>query len=299
MLTIDEANNILINGDGVLVTHIDSNMQNVNLAGAMFDQLAKMAIIILVRSGSAETEIDYKSHHVNYKDNNIVIIGKFNKIGHIKINRDFSADCLILSRKFISRLIPYRTSEANGPQMMPITNVIAMRDKPALHLSSEEKELAMEMLDKVEENIYRTKAELRVQILYVSVVAFLMELMNIIIPKYIGTSKPKNDRKRDIIQDFSNLLYANYKKEHSVSFYADKLCISAQYLTKSTRTLLGVSASKVISDMIVTEAIVMLRTPKISIQQIAQELGFSDQSSFGKFFKKAHGVSPLNYRKKF
>ena len=32
------------------------------------------------------------------------------------------------------------------------------------------------------------------------------------------------------------------------------------------------------------------------IQQIAEELSFSDQSSFGKFFKRHSGVSPLKYR---
>jgi AraC-like DNA-binding protein len=46
-----------------------------------------------------------------------------------------------------------------------------------------------------------------------------------------------------------------------------------------------------------TEAKILLRNPSLSIQQIADQLNFSDQSSFGKFFKKHHRMSPLEYRK--
>jgi AraC-like DNA-binding protein len=40
----------------------------------------------------------------------------------------------------------------------------------------------------------------------------------------------------------------------------------------------------------------LLRDPEMTIQQIAEELSFADQSSFGKFFKKQTGLSPLKYR---
>ena len=36
--------------------------------------------------------------------------------------------------------------------------------------------------------------------------------------------------------------------------------------------------------------------PDMTIQQVAEKMSFSDQSSFGKFFKKHTGLSPLRYR---
>ena len=41
-----------------------------------------------------------------------------------------------------------------------------------------------------------------------------------------------------------------------------------------------------------------LHTTDMGIKEIADELDFSDQSVFGKFFVKATGVSPLKYRKR-
>jgi AraC-like DNA-binding protein len=46
----------------------------------------------------------------------------------------------------------------------------------------------------------------------------------------------------------------------------------------------------------VEEASRLLRDPDLTLQQIAAELSFSDQSSFGKFFKKHSGITPMKYR---
>jgi AraC-like DNA-binding protein len=48
--------------------------------------------------------------------------------------------------------------------------------------------------------------------------------------------------------------------------------------------------------MRVEEASRLLRDPELTLQQIAEELSFSDQSSFGKFFKKHSGMTPMKYR---
>ena len=49
--------------------------------------------------------------------------------------------------------------------------------------------------------------------------------------------------------------------------------------------------------MLVREAKICLRNPSLSVQQVAEMLGFSDQSAFGKFFKRECGMSPVQYKK--
>ena len=48
--------------------------------------------------------------------------------------------------------------------------------------------------------------------------------------------------------------------------------------------------------MLVTKASVFLRKPELSIQQVADQLGFSDASTFGKFFRRHTGKTPTEYR---
>ena len=99
-----------------------------------------------------------------------------------------------------------------------------------------------------------------------------------------------------ILKEFAELLVKNIKTQTSIGFYAEKLCISKQYLSLIIKEKTRVTAGTILASMRVEIAAQMLRDPELTIQQIASELSFSDQSSFGKFFKKHTGVSPLKYR---
>ena len=99
-----------------------------------------------------------------------------------------------------------------------------------------------------------------------------------------------------IMKDFVELLLENIMAETSVSFYAEKLCISKQYLSLIVKDKTRVPIGTIISALRVETAARLLREPELTIQQVAEKLSFSDQSSFGKFFKKHTGVSPLKYR---
>ena len=99
-----------------------------------------------------------------------------------------------------------------------------------------------------------------------------------------------------ILKEFSELLVQNIKTETSVGFYAEKLCISKQYLSLIVKEKLHVTIGTVMASMRVEIAARLLRDPELTIQQVAEEMSFSDQSSFGKFFRKHTGLSPLKYR---
>lgn len=49
--------------------------------------------------------------------------------------------------------------------------------------------------------------------------------------------------------------------------------------------------------MLFSEARNLLTHSKLTVQEIATVLNFSDQSAFGKFFKRKAGVSPVDFRR--
>lgn len=92
-------------------------------------------------------------------------------------------------------------------------------------------------------------------------------------------------RSETLRQRFRELLMEECRMHREVTFYADKLCVTSDYLSKVVREYDGQSAAKWIINAVITEAKILLREPDKTINQIAIELNFPDQSTFGKFFK--------------
>ncbi|SDX23888.1 AraC-type DNA-binding protein [Lutibacter oricola] len=104
-------------------------------------------------------------------------------------------------------------------------------------------------------------------------------------------------RQEELAVRFWNILEENVTTERTVQFYADALCITTGHLSKTLKQLTGKTASQLIDDSVIMEARILLESPQYTITQIAEKLNFSDQSFFGKYFKKHIGLSPSEYRK--
>lgn len=151
------------------------------------------------------------------------------------------------------------------------------------------------MIDALNDKDHRFAEEINYAYFYI----LLTDMADMMWNKY-GEGGPSHfsdmTRSGGLLKEFARLLSDNIMKETSVGFYAEKLCISKKYLSSIIKERTRVSAGTIISVMRLETAARLLRDPELTIQQIASAMSFSDQSSFGKFFKKHTGMSPLKYR---
>lgn len=110
-----------------------------------------------------------------------------------------------------------------------------------------------------------------------------------------GSNENKN-RKNRIFDQFMGLLEEYHCKERKIGFYADKLCLTAKYLSQVILEVSGRHASEWIRDFVILEAKALLKSEQYTVQQISDMLNFANQSFFGVYFKKAVGCSPLTYQ---
>ncbi|PQJ72998.1 helix-turn-helix domain-containing protein [Polaribacter butkevichii] len=104
-------------------------------------------------------------------------------------------------------------------------------------------------------------------------------------------------RQQEITLRFLKKLNDHFKNERSVKFYAESMFLTPGHLSKVLKDVSGKTAGQLIDDAVIMEAKLLLSNPLLSISQIANELKFSDQSFFGKYFKKNTGLSPSKFRK--
>ena len=104
-------------------------------------------------------------------------------------------------------------------------------------------------------------------------------------------------RRSNYVSDFMQLVHTHHCRERSVAFYASKLFISPKDLSLRLKEATGRSATEWIDAYVLLEAKNLLRFSGKNVQQIAYELNFSNQSSFGKYFKHLTGMSPTQFQK--
>lgn len=99
------------------------------------------------------------------------------------------------------------------------------------------------------------------------------------------------------VSKFMNLVATHAKEQHSVQYYADKLCITPNYLNEMITSTMGFSAKQYIRNKVMEEAKRLLVYTDFPIADIAFELCFSTVSYFIRSFRQHTGETPLLYRK--
>jgi AraC family transcriptional activator of pobA len=100
---------------------------------------------------------------------------------------------------------------------------------------------------------------------------------------------PRVDKLRRLIEE-------HFRKERLISFYAEKLAMTADRLNDHVKRATGVTAGHLIRQRVLTEAKRQLVFTGQPINEIAYDLAFSDPSHFTRFFRKQTGTTPQAFR---
>ena len=101
-----------------------------------------------------------------------------------------------------------------------------------------------------------------------------------------------------LYNDFCNLIAEHYQESREVKYYAKLLNLSPKYFSKAiTGATGGRSPADCIENFIIAHAKRLIDTkPECSLSEISYMLGFSEPSSFYRYFKHATGITALQYR---
>ncbi|NDV60271.1 AraC family transcriptional regulator [Bacteroides sp. 519] len=172
-----------------------------------------------------------------------------------------------------------------------------VRQHPVFQLTPSEVEEILELFFLIKRKVKSVQSSSKERVFHCLIMALFYELTGYIYKRMEEKPSLLLSHKENLYKKFLNLLRENIRKEHSVTFYANQLCLTPQYISAVLKELSGMSASKWIDEMLLGEAKLLLFSTENNIQQIADKLYFPDQSSFGKFFKKMTGMSPSNYKR--
>lgn len=107
-----------------------------------------------------------------------------------------------------------------------------------------------------------------------------------------------SDRNADLLNRFITLLMNGDFKEHrDLDYYAEKLFVTAHYLSEVCRRVSGKGAYYFIERFTVQEITALLRDKRYTLSEIVELMNFSSISYFSRYVRQKTGMTPSEFRK--
>lgn len=240
---------------------------------------------IWVRSGSLRLEIDHipltlrtneiipltPSHHIEFRsiDGEYLTL-LFNSNFYCIFGHDNEVSCNGFLFNGTSNVMRLRLTDAEAASLRDITDLLA--------------------------NEYAIKDNLQEEMLRILLKRFIILCTRIARERFsVG---PEREKVFDMVRQFYILVDHHFKEKKMVQDYADMLHRSPKTLSNLFTACGLPSPLRVIHERIEAEAKRLLLYSSKSGKEIAEILGFEDQATFSRFFRKMTGESVSEYKKR-
>lgn len=250
------------------------------------DYMGRYHVHILCHAGKAQFSMMEKRYVIEAGDLAIWQIGS--NIYDIAFSSDLDADILLVERNFLIE---------NNPEVAWATKgYVFIKENPVFRLDEKGKRLLQTDFDLIRQRLSESNI-FRREILGRTLQIFLFDLWNVY-EEAINRQEELSNLSASIFHRFMDLVRQYSSSEREVAFYADKLCVSAKYLSEVVKKGSGKPASYWINGYAAQEIVSLLKKPDMTLSEISDRLNFYNPAHFTRFVRKMLGVSPSEYRRK-
>lgn len=189
-------------------------------------------------------------------------------------------------------LIIAHASLLNDPMLQAISQLrYRYEPHPNVKLDKHQYRMIMNIVELMHETSNLGLAERRM--LHQRQLEYLLRLLGFYRRKLLN----ETDEAKRVSNQFYHHLSQHFREHRDVGFYAGLACLSPKYFSDVVKQETGHNAAHWIHTRVVTEAKMLLHTRRdLSVQAIADLLGFVDQATFSRYFRRETGQSPTDFR---
>lgn len=238
-------------------------------------------VITLCNSGVARNMYDMQP--VVFNTHDIAVLLPNHIVSRGEFTEDYSVTIIVVSKAFYDELV---TRES-------FSGYMKYKHHPNYHLNDEQYKKVCMMMNGIR-LICESEHPKRHEML-----ANLFDILFYALTRYRGEENQPSEESRDahLFNQFYDLLINHYHEHHEVGWYAEKLCLTPKYFSSVINQTTGKSAADWINEVVIVHAKRLLFTRSdMTVQQVAYELGFKENSTFCRFFRHETGLTPKQYR---
>lgn len=236
---------------------------------------------------SGHLTLESGGHVLDFKPNEMYTYYPGCSVHILSISDDYRAICLILDTSLAHDTQAFRN--LIRASIIPISQF----GHSKLTLSDDDARRLRKLMELFYEYIHQP-VSLKNEILESLYSAFINDLISI-----QAFDKVRLDISRqteEIFVSFYHLMQQHFIEQHGVAFYADRLNVSTNYLSRIVKRITGKTVVGCIDEMLAIEATWLLKSTHLTVAQIADRLHFATSPSFDKFYRRMRGCSPLSVR---
>ena len=247
--------------------------------------------VIIVESGELVVNIDYRPFCVGEKmtmylsDKHIIQI--------VSVSDNFKCYIFLIFNDFAHDVLKDAQIEIG------IVFPVSFFYNPVIQLEQEDFIVLYDNMGRLRNNIRRKDHIFWQKLVQNEITNLIFEMRNIVLLKFSNNvEKQKDTRSEKVIARFMQLLFEYSSTEREVSFYAEKLGVTPVYLSRAVKRVIGKPAIKLIQEMAISDAKLLLRKSNTTIQEASDAMNFPDRDTFSRYFKNIAGETPGEYKKK-
>lgn len=251
---------------------------------------AKIDFILSIMCEAGRLLISYDNRSHELTKNSLMVMRQGHVINSYELSPDFKGHVIVVSTKHLDKMVPTMT------KFMPY--MIHFMGNPVIKLTEEEMTNQIEL-----RNLLKAKSQpqsdhaYRVNVVRSVLEALFFETLGVYSAHSMDLRSMQTIRRKDsLLYDFIQLVESEFRRERSVAYYANRLCVSPKHLSSMVKEASGRTAGDWIDSYVIMEAKALLKNTGMTVQEISQALNFANQSFFGKYFKHLTGISPRMYR---
>ena len=232
--------------------------------------------------------IEYNGQRFTLQPGDLLVYAPTLNFRQLSVTDDYRGWFLIAVERVmqLTPLLHHLTTVAYFPQ--------AQLGRPCLTLTAEQSEDIRELFCRIRRYITEGSS-LQQDAICATLGLLVIELLDI--QNRVVERHRVSPRDEELFNNFLALVTTDYIEHHDIAHYADRLNITATYLSRVVRTVSGHTVMHFISQYLAADAALRLKTTSLTIVQIADDLRFPDAPTFSKFFKRMKGCSPKEFRK--